>query len=227
MNEPTTKIRVVALDDAKWDRDGILADLRDMPDIEVIAVTGDASRFMSLIKDEHPDVAIIDLRIGGDYEAGLKILTEVRAQSESVRCFVLTGYPTMVAFVEALDRKADAFISKEARHDGKYLLPDVVRSIMRGGRVFDGDLILDMRGELPLSHNPATGPDIRRNVELTDREKAVLILVGRHRTNAEIGADLNISENTVKTHIGNILQKLDAVDRDHAYRIAARNHLLE
>jgi DNA-binding NarL/FixJ family response regulator len=226
MNEPLAPVRVAALDDAKWDLQGIKDDLANLPDMKVIVATDDVSHFMKVLENELPDVAITDLRIHDDYNAGLGILSEIKTRFVATRCLVLTVYPALSRFVEALDRGADAFISKQAVHEGKYALPEVIRLMVRGGRVYEGELVLEMRQQLDVSRNPLSGPDVRTDVALSRRQAEILGLVSEGMTTPEIAQQLFLSQNTVKAHIRNILQLLDARDRQHAVRIARLNSLL-
>jgi DNA-binding NarL/FixJ family response regulator len=226
MNRPPVVARIVALDDAKWDLKGIQDDLANLPDISVIAVTHDASFFMRVIEEEQPDVVITDLRLHDDYDAGFRILSEVKTRFPAIRCLVLTVYPALGRFVEALDCGADAFISKQAVHEGRYKLPDVIRSIMRGAKEYEGELVLEMRQQLDLSPNPISGPDVRTDVVLSQRQREIIKMISEGRTNGEIAHALSLSGHTVKAHIDRILVKLKAEDRHHASRIARLNGLL-
>jgi DNA-binding NarL/FixJ family response regulator len=226
MSQRTVPIRVVALDDAKWDLRGIQEDLADTPGIQVVGATADALHFIELIEAEQPDVAITDLHIDGDFTAGLHVLAEIRSRFPTVRCLVLTAYPALERFIEALDLGAHAFVSKLSIHEGRYTLSEIVQIILRDGAIYDGDLVLEMRRRLALSPNPLTGPDIRHGIDITERQKEVLRLLVEERSNADIARILVVSENTVKTHVTDILQILDATDRHHAARIARVNNLV-
>lgn len=225
MKSIPSPIRVLHLDDRKYEREGMRSHLSGDADITLIATFDDPGEFLRTIEAQAPHVAIIDMHLQGDDRAGLRVLAEVKVKHPEVRCLILTGYPSLDTFMEALDSGAEGYLGKEKEDQGHFTLPDVIRSLARGSRLYDGDMIAEMRAELELRKRP-NDPVPLPGVSLTPRQIEVLKLVAESLSNQEIAKQLTISDETVNTHIDNILRALNANNRHHAVQIARSYQLI-
>ena len=194
MNEQKT-ISVMVVDDHPFMRVGVSAILRAQPDMSVVGEAGTAAEAIAVYCRHIPDVAVIDLGLPDD--SGLNVIRSVRSRYPDARFVVLTNSEGDEDIHQALTAGALGYVVKGMAHQ---LLVDAVRRVARGGRYLPQPLAktLDMRDP---------------NSNLTAREREVLAQVVKGRTNKEIGAELGISEGTVKRHMGEILSRLEVSDR--------------
>ncbi len=213
MSDP---IRLLVVDDQTLVRTGFRMILETEPDLTVVGEAGDGEEALRLADELEPDVVLMDVRMPGmdGIEATRRLMSaNGRPCRRPCRVVMLTTFDMDEYVYEALEAGASGFLLKDvepellvagirAVHSGESLLaPTVTRrlieSFLSRARVLD----------------PAAG---RRLTALTPREREVLRLVGRGLTNAEIAAELYVSETTVKTHIGRVLMKLALRDRVQA-----------
>ena len=208
-------INVFLLDDHEVVRAG-LRDLLEGAD-ESIAVVGEASsaeEALARIAAVHPDVAILDVRLGEGETDGIAVCREIRSAHPEIACLVLTSFPDDEALFAAIMAGAAGYLLKEVR--GR----DIVGSVKRAAR---GESLLDPALTQRLIDRMRTGdPGDERLDRLTTRERRVLDLVAEGKTNREIGAELYLAEKTVKNYVSNILSKLGMQRRTEAAVFAAR-----
>ncbi|MGA9078048.1 MAG: response regulator transcription factor [Acidimicrobiales bacterium] len=208
-------INVFLLDDHEVVRAG-LRDLLENAD-ENIAVVGEASsaeEALSRIAAIHPDVAILDVRLGAGETDGIAVCREIRSAHPEIACLMLTSFADDEALFAAIMAGAAGYLLKEVR--GR----DIVGSVKRAAR---GESLLDPALTQKLIDRMRTGgPEDERLARLTSRERRVLDLVAEGKTNREIGAELYLAEKTVKNYVSNILSKLGMQRRTEAAVFAAR-----
>jgi DNA-binding NarL/FixJ family response regulator len=208
-------INVFLLDDHEVVRAG-LRDLLENAD-ENIAVVGEASsaeEALSRIAAVHPDVAILDVRLGEGETDGIAVCREIRSVHPEIACLMLTSFADDEALFAAIMAGAAGYLLKEVR--GR----DIIGSVKRAAR---GESLLDPALTQKLIDRMRTGgPDDERLARLTSRERRVLDLVAEGKTNREIGAELYLAEKTVKNYVSNILSKLGMQRRTEAAVFAAR-----
>jgi DNA-binding NarL/FixJ family response regulator len=208
-------INVFLLDDHEVVRAG-LRDLLENAD-ENIAVVGEASsaeEALSRIAAIHPDVAILDVRLGEGETDGIAVCREIRSAHPEIACLMLTSFADDEALFAAIMAGAAGYLLKEVR--GR----DIVGSVKRAAR---GESLLDPALTQKLIDRMRTGgPEDERLARLTSRERRVLDLVAEGKTNREIGAELYLAEKTVKNYVSNILSKLGMQRRTEAAVFAAR-----
>ncbi len=223
MNTPSDeKLTVAVLEDHRHERMGMVIELNEVADIEVVAATADPEEIINLVKSQPPDVVFIDLKIGGDIRVGIEVIQQIKASAPQVKCIVFTAFPNLERFVAAFDAGAEGFMRKDASLDQQPSLGDLARQIKAGGRYYDADLVGQMRSyldedRLPFAPKDETGQ--YRN-PLTKREQEILLLLQKRYDNAKIAEVLVISPNTVKTHIHHMARKLGAKDRHEIVYIA-------
>jgi DNA-binding NarL/FixJ family response regulator len=206
-------IRVLVADDQQLVRGGFRMILRAEPDIEVVGEAADGAEALALARELDPDVVLMDVRMPNvdGIEATRKI---VDGCEDGPRVLVLTTFDLDEYVYEALRAGASGFLLKDAPEEQ---LVAGIRIVADGGSLFapavTRRLIERFAGAAPQELPPALP-------ELTTRELEVLRLLARGLSNAEIAAELVLSEHTAKTHVAHILNKLDLRDRVQAVVLA-------
>ena len=202
-------IRVGICDDQALIRDGLRAQLGMVGDIDVVGAAGDGQQALDLARREHPDVLLMDIQMPGmnGIEATRRICAD--PSCAGVRTIILTTFDLDEHVYGALAAGASGFLVKDASPE------DIVRAIrvVAGGEALLAPAITARLIREFARRAPAARHDQDRLAGLTDREREVLVLVGRGLSNAEIAATLTLSHATVKTHVSRILTKLDSRDR--------------
>ncbi|MEU0199346.1 MULTISPECIES: response regulator transcription factor [unclassified Streptomyces] len=203
-------IRVVVADDQELVRSGFAMILDVQPDIEVVAEAGDGAAAVEAVRRHAPDVALLDIRM-----PRLDGIGACRAISAAGDCrtVMLTTFDSDEYVYEALHAGASGFLLKDVRRDD---LVHAVRVVARGDSLLAPSVARRLVEQYtrPAAARPRR-PDPRLDV-LTARERETLLLLARGLSNAEIAAELVVSDHTVKTHVGNVLAKLGLRDRIQA-----------
>ncbi|WP_296601841.1 response regulator transcription factor [Nocardioides sp.] len=206
-------IRVLLVDDQDLVRQGLRLIL-ELAGLEVVAEARDGAAAVTAAAAYDPDVVLMDLRMPGmdGVEATRRITT-----SSAARVLALTTFDVDQHVVDALRAGAVGFLLKDVTSEA---LVEAVRRAAAGEPVVSPAVLTRMMDHFAARPpvQPAPPPGF---AELSDREREVLALIGRGRSNAEIAADLVISMATVKTHVRHIFAKLDLRDRAQAV-VAAR-----
>lgn len=211
---------VLIVDDAELFREALRAAFLQ-EGFEVAAVAADAMSAIDLAREHRPDVVMLDLLMPG--MSGLEVVGSIIKASPRSRVILLTSSESAEDLLAAVKAGASGYITKDTP------LPRLVAAIhdvVAGGAVISpamgGKLFMAMRDLL--KHN---GHSVGRNPELTGRELEVLSMVADGMTSKEIAEDLYISENTVRNHVRNILDKLGLNSRFEAVNWAYREGLLQ
>ena len=213
-------IRVLLVDDQPLLRTGFRLILQTEPDIEVVGEAADGEVALAQVRALRPDVVLMDIRMPG--MDGVEATRRLHQLSDPPRVLVLTTYDLDEYVVDSLRAGASGFLLKDVPADD---LVEAVRVVHRGEAVVAPRVtrrLLDRFAQhLP---SPTTGPTTLPT--LTEREHQVLLLVARGLSNAEIAAELVLSETTVKTHVSNVLMKLGLRDRVQAVVLAYERGLV-
>ena len=199
-------LRVLIADDQDLVRDGFRLIL-ETADIEVIGEARDGREAVYLARRRTPDVVLMDVRMPG--MDGLQATRELAGPevTDPIAVLILTTFDLDEYVLEALRAGASGFLLKDA---GRDQLIAAVEAVARGDALIAPSVTRRLI-ERFVARSPApTPPDVD---ELTPRELDVLHLIARGRSNAELAADLTISETTAKTHVARILGKLRLRDR--------------
>jgi DNA-binding NarL/FixJ family response regulator len=198
-------IRIVLADDHALVLEGLRALLAAEPDLHVVATATDGERLMEAVRRFTPDVVAMDLQM--PFMDGLTCLQHIRAEELPVRVLVISAFGDAQSLRAAVEGGADGFALKTDP-------PEMTLAAIR--QVAAGHLVFPEAVRRWLMRNSLNDPNA-----LTDREEAVLALVAEGKSNAQIGAALSLSENTVKFHLKNLFSKLGVTNRTEA---AAKYH---
>jgi DNA-binding NarL/FixJ family response regulator len=202
-------IRILVVEDHHVVRQGLVALLSVVDGVEVVAQAADGAEALEQFAASRPDIALIDLRL--PKLSGVEVIQRVRAEQPQARFIVLTTYDGDEDIYRALQAGARAYLLKGMTLD---VLVSTIR-LVHAGKSCIPPVIAQKLAE-------------RMGTEqLTHREQDVLEQIVRGKSNKEIGAELDISEATVKTHINNLLGKLGVTDRTQAATAAIQRGLVQ
>lgn len=205
-------IGVLIADDHTVVRDGIIALLDAEPKIQVIASASDGIEAIELAESLHPDVILLDLVM--PRKDGIQAIIEIKKSDPEAKILVLTSYAESHQVYSAIKSGATGYLLKESSSQD---LINAIRDTYNNIPVLQPEiahkLIIDIRNSD--DREPSTN-------QLTDREIEILSHVASGKTNQEIADELFLSERTVRTHITNILAKLQLTNRTQAAIYALR-----
>ncbi|MFJ9682133.1 response regulator [Streptomyces sp. NPDC101194] len=201
-------VTVLLVDDEPLVRAGLRAVLEAQPDIEVVGEAGDGAAVIPLLRRLRPDVVAMDVRMPlmDGIEATRVVL---RTVPDPPKILVVTTFENDEYVYEALRAGADGFLLKRARPAE---IVHAVRLVAEGESLLFPAAVRQLAAEYGTSKARA----VMEQASLTEREAAVLRLMARGLSNAEIAAKLVIGVETVKTHVSAVLAKLGARDRTQA-----------
>lgn len=206
------RIRVLLVDDHQVVRRGLRTFLEIQDDIEVVGEAADGAEGVARTQELSPDVVLMDIKMPGT--DGIEALRRLRELENPAKVLIVTSFTEQRTVVPALRAGASGYVYKDVD-------PDALAGAIRS--VYAGHVLLqpEVAGALLAQDDPGTGTG--RGSTLTEREREVLGLIADGRSNREIARALVLSEKTVKTHVSNILMKLDLSDRTQAALWAVRN----
>jgi len=216
-------IRAAIADDQPLVRAGLRSIFEHADDITVVAEASDGRAAVDTVRKVHPDVILMDVRmpIMDGIEATRLITSD--PQLRGVRVLVLTTFDLDEYVYAALQAGASGFLLKDAPPERMF---DAVRVIAAGDALLAPAATRRLI-ESVLDQQTVAQPNVVRRLQaLTDREREVLTLVGRGLSNAEISAQLVVSEATTKTHVSRAMAKLSARDRAQLVVLAYEGGLI-
>jgi DNA-binding NarL/FixJ family response regulator len=214
-------IRVLIADDQALVRGGFRSILAGQDDIEVVGEAEDGNQAVELVEQLRPDVVLMDIRMPG--LDGIEATRRLAARGVATRVLMLTTFDVDEYVYKAMKAGASGFLLKTAP---PRQLADAVRTIAAGDALLAPSVTRRLVEQFV--RRPPPGTTVPAGLEdLTDRERDVLKLLARARSNAEIAAELVVSEATVKSHVNRILTKLKLRDRTQAVVLAYESGLVE
>jgi DNA-binding NarL/FixJ family response regulator len=199
---PLKQMRVLVVDDHPLMRDGIVSMIDSEPDMTVIAQASNGLEAIECFERHRPDVTLMDLNMAG--MDGVTAIEAICRAHPGARILVLTTYKGDVQALRALNAGASGYLLKSMIRKE---LVDALRKAPLGRK----QIVPEVAAEIGMH---------ALDEPLSSREIEVLMEVSAGRANKQVAAQLDLSEETVKTHMRNILAKLNARDRTHAVMIA-------
>jgi len=192
------QIRILLVDDHAVVRLGLANVIAAEPGMEVCGQASNGARAVELYRSLKPDVVLMDLRLPD--MSGVRAAQHIRSEFPDAKFIIISSFAPDEEVYEAVSAGAQAYVLKDIETEE---LVSVIQKVASGLRHIPPDIAARIAARIPRS-------------DLTDRERDVLKLLVRGRRNREIARELQVSEGTVKTHVGNILLKLGASDRTEA-----------
>ncbi|MEW1612056.1 MULTISPECIES: response regulator transcription factor [unclassified Streptomyces] len=205
-------IRVLLVDDHQVVRRGLRTFLEIQEDIEVVGEASDGAEGVARAEELRPDVVLMDIKMPGT--DGIEALRRLHQLDNPAKVLIVTSFTEQRTVVPALRAGASGYVYKDVDPDA---LAGAIRSVHAGHVLLQPEVA----GALLTQDDAGSGTG--RGSTLTEREREVLGLIADGRSNREIARALVLSEKTVKTHVSNILMKLDLADRTQAALWAVRN----
>ena len=198
-------IRLIVVDDHTLFRRGLVGLLSDMPEFNVIGEAGNGVDALGLIRERKPDVVLLDVNM--PEMDGIQTVQAIRKAGFSVRILMLTISQSDADLINAIRMGADGYMLKNTEPEA---LREGILRLIRGEGVLSPEITGTVMRALAGSEGSSSQPI------LSDREMDVLKCLSDGLTTQQIANQLFISENTVKTHVRHILEKLEAANRTEA-----------
>lgn len=213
-----SKIKVLIADDHHVVRRGLLFFLKTQKDIDIIGEATNGKEAVKLVSELNPDVVLMDLSM--PEMDGVMATKIIRETNTTVKIIILTSYGDQDHVIPALRAGASGYQLKDIEPDD---LVQTIRDVLQGQSKLHPKVTSHVMAHLS---TPVIQPQTKLD-DLTKREKEVLNELAKGKSNKEIASALFITEKTVKTHISNILSKLQLSDRTQAAIYAVKNGYVE
>lgn len=215
------KIKVMIVDDHQVVRQGLRTFLELHDDVIVVGEASDGSSAVDMARRLEPDVILMDLVM--PQLDGIAATGQIKSMNLRTQVIALTSFAEDDKVFPAIQAGASSYLLKDVSPDD---LVAAIRAAHRGEARLHPDVARKLMDAMRGTRSP-TGLQDRGTADLTEREREVIQLVARGQSNAEIAQTLVISDKTVKTHISNILSKLNLADRTQLAIYAIKNGLVD
>jgi two-component system NarL family response regulator len=219
-------IRTMIVDDHALFRRGLEMVLEEEPDIELVGQAGDGAEAVETAAEALPDIVLMDIRM--PRSSGIEACRAMKAAAPSTKIVILTISDEEADLFEAIRAGASGYLLKDIPLDE---VADTVRAVHGGQSLINPSMAAKLLTEFATLARHDDDEEERAEElpapRLTEREMQVLKLVARGMNNRDIAKELFISENTVKNHVRNILEKLQIHSRMEAVMVAVREKLIE
>ena len=215
-------IRVLLVDDHELVRRGLRAILESEDGLDVVGEAGDGTEAVEKALELMPDVVVMDVRM--PKRSGIEATQAIKEALPHTRILMLTVSDEDADLYDSIKAGATGYLLKDTQQEE---LGNAIRSVQTGQSLISPSMASKLLSEFATMVKRADEKQAVPQPRLTDREMEVLKLVAKGRNNRDIAKELFISENTVKNHIRNILEKLHLHSRMEAVVYAVREKLLE
>ncbi|MCM3694428.1 response regulator [Neobacillus niacini] len=209
-------IRVVFVDDHEMVRIGVSAYLSAQPDIEVVGEAADGKKGVELALELRPDIILMDLVM--KEMDGIEATRQIIEAWPDAKVIIVTSFLDDEKVYPALEAGATSYMLKTSKADE---IANAVRATYHGQSVLEPEVTGKMMVKMRQKHQQLP------HEELTSREMEILMLMAQGKTNQDIADELFIALKTVKTHVSNILSKLNVQDRTQAVIYAFKHSLIK
>lgn len=211
-------IRILIADDHHVVRRGLVFFLTTQKDLEIIGEAENGRKAVEMAKELKPDIILMDLAM--PEMDGIQATKIIKEEEPSIKIMILTSFSDQDHVIPALEAGASGFQLKDIQPDE---LVTSIKKMVKGENQLHPKATSHLLANLSHSSNPTK----KLLEELTKRELDVLKEIAKGKSNKEIAASLYITEKTVKTHVSNLLAKLELADRTQAALFAVKNKLVE
>jgi len=215
-------IRVLIVDDHALFRRGLVMVLEQEKDIDLVGEAGDGAEAVNIAQDTMPDVVLMDVRM--PRRGGIEATSQIKALAPHIKILMLTISDEEADLYDAIKAGASGYLLKEISIEE---VANAIRQVHAGQSMISPSMASKLLTEFATMVKKTDEKPAAAQPRLTEREMEVLRLVAKGRNNRDIAKELFISENTVKNHIRNILEKLHLHSRMQAVVYAVREKLLE
>lgn len=209
-------IKVLFVDDHEMVRIGVSAYLSSQPDIDVIAEADDGTQAVDLALELRPDIILMDLVM--KEMDGIQATKKIIEAWPEAKIIIVTSFLDDEKVYPALEAGATSYMLKTSKAS------EIAKAIRS---TYEGQSILEPEVTGKIMNRMRAGQDTALHEQLTEREKEILLLMAKGKSNQEIANELFIALKTVKVHVSNILGKLEVHDRTQAVIYAFQNKLVE
>jgi len=217
------RARIVVVDDHELFRESLVTLLSLEPDMEVVGQAGNGEEAVEVVAATHPDLVLMDIHM--PVTDGLEATERIRSLFPATRVLILTISQDEDDLLEALRAGAIGYVQKDS---GKSIFLRSIRQVLAGEAALSARhttrLVAALRCSMERLEQVAA--PVQDDADLTSREREVLSLLAEGASNEEISRRLSVSLFTAKTHVRNILQKLDVRNRREAVRVALQRSLV-
>jgi two-component system, NarL family, response regulator DevR len=211
------KIRVLLVDDHEIVRLGLMTLINDQPNMVVVGEAGSAPEALRQVAALDPQVVLMDVRLPG--EGGIEAAGQITSRFPNTRVVMLTSFADDELVVRAIRAGAVGYVLKQV---GNEELLRAITAAARGEALLDPGITARLLSRVREGEKKAEKDAFR---DLSIREMEVTALVAKGKTNAEIGAELNLSEKTVRNYVSTVLEKLNLSNRIELATYAVANHI--
>lgn len=213
------KIRILLVDDHDIVRLGLMALLKNQPDMEVAGEAGTASEGIKLVEKLIPDVVLMDIRLPGG--GGIDACEQITSRFPSCVVVMLTSFADDELVVRAIRAGAMGYVLKQV---GNAELLRAIRAAAQGEALLDPSTTTRLLSRIRETERKADEDAFR---DISEREMDVLVHLVKGKTNAEIALLLKLSEKTVGNYVSNMFEKLHVSNRIELAVYAHEHHLFE
>lgn len=206
--EPNRKVRTLIVDDHPVVRAGLAGMLGTQESVDVVGAAWNGQEAFALIRQHRPEIVLLDLRMPG--MNGIEVLQQLRSLPDPPRVIVLTNFETDEDIYRAVRAGAQGYLLKSTTQQE---MIEAIMAVAAGRRYFPAHIAARLAQRMSRSN-------------LTAREREILEMMSKGLTNKQIGTALDISANTARNHVNNIIEKLEVADRTEAVTTAIQQGLL-
>jgi two-component system, NarL family, response regulator len=207
--EPSAKVRILIVDDHPVVRAGLASMLGTQESLDVVGAAWNGQEAFALIERHRPEVMLLDLRMPG--MNGIEVLQALRSYPDPPRVLVLTNFETDEDVYRAVRAGAQGYLLKSTTQQE---MVEAIKTVASGHSHFPPHIASRLAHRMSRSN-------------LTAREREILEMMSKGLTNKQIGTALEISANTARNHVNNIIEKLEVADRTEAVTTAIQQGLLD